>query len=160
MYASWEQLEKISIFEGLKESELNEVFLFLDKLSINKGNSIVREGEEGNDVYIVISGYAQVFKSKPEGNIFLSKLGPNDCFGEMALLETTTRSATVEALEDMVLLRLPPSALQKIKNWQESTYSKIIFNIAKIVSSRLRAIDELYAEFGLVKGIITNLEAS
>ena len=160
MNASWEQLERIALFENLEESELNEVFLFLDKLSINKGESIVQEGDEGNDVYIVVSGSAQVFKSKPDGKIILSKLGPNDCFGEMALLETTTRSATVEALEDVVLLRLPPSALQKIKSWQEATYSKIIFNIAKIISNRLRTIDDLYAEFGVKKGIVGILKAS
>mmetsp|Transcript_10400 Transcript_10400/g.14506 ORF Transcript_10400/g.14506 Transcript_10400/m.14506 type:complete len:104 (-) Transcript_10400:218-529(-) len=65
------------------------------------------QGERGDKFYIIIDGEAKVTAVSPDGNpVNLSSLGENDCFGEIALLEDTTRSATVTSSTQCTLLSI------------------------------------------------------
>ncbi|MBL6991370.1 MAG: cyclic nucleotide-binding domain-containing protein [Bacteriovoracaceae bacterium] len=144
MSEDWHSLEKISIFDGLQDSELSEVFNLLEKENVPKGKTIVREGSEGDDVYIIVSGFATVFKKVKDKNVALCEVGPHDCFGEMALIEINTRSASVQANDDMVVLKLTHAALLKLRDVEAVAYGKIMYNIARIVAERLRSsIDKI-----------------
>jgi ATP-binding cassette subfamily B protein len=71
------------------------------------GDVIVREGEPGNAFYILAEGRARVYKRGDNGeDIPLNVLGPGDEFGEMALLEEGTRTASVRCSSDVRLYRL------------------------------------------------------
>jgi len=67
------------------------------------GEEVFREGDIGDSLYIVLSGEAEVVR----GESILAHLGPGEVFGEMALIEHTTRSATVRCLSAMDVLRMP-----------------------------------------------------
>jgi NADH dehydrogenase len=72
------------------------------------GQEIFRQGELGDRVYIILNGTAEVIR-QPEGGAatVVARLGAGDCFGEMALLNQTTRSATVRCTASMDALSLP-----------------------------------------------------
>ena len=79
------------------------------------GSVIVREGEPADAFYVLVSGRARVVKATDSGDeIALNSLRPGDTFGEMALLEQTTRRATVRASSDVEVLRLDRSAFEAI----------------------------------------------
>src|SRR6185503_7205744 len=68
---------------------------------------IVREGDDADSFYVLVSGNARVVKRGEGGEeVPLSVLHPGDSFGEIALLEDTTRIATVRASGDVEALRL------------------------------------------------------
>jgi len=71
------------------------------------GQDVFREGDLGDRVYLVMSGSAEVWKAAQGAESKLARLGPGDWFGEMALLNQTTRGATVRCLEPMDALSLP-----------------------------------------------------
>ena len=74
------------------------------------GAVIVREGEEAGAFYVLVSGAARAIKAGPHGEeVPLNVLGPGDSFGELALLEQTSRSATVRASSAVELLELDRS---------------------------------------------------
>jgi ATP-binding cassette subfamily B protein len=75
------------------------------------GSVIVREGEPADAFYVLVSGRARVVKRGEDGKeISLNSLRPGESFGETALLERTTRTATVRASSDVEVLRLDRSA--------------------------------------------------
>jgi len=71
------------------------------------GQEVFRQGDLGDRVYVILSGAAEVWR-KADGRVKpLARLGPGDWFGEMALLNQTTRGATVRCVEAMDALSLP-----------------------------------------------------
>jgi len=72
------------------------------------GELVFREGELGDRLYIVLSGSAEVVRALGGGEEQrLAALGPGQCFGEMALVNHTTRSASVRCCTPMDVLSLP-----------------------------------------------------
>jgi CRP-like cAMP-binding protein len=74
-----------------------------------KGMTLVREGDVGNDAYVILEGEAAVSRNGRR----IGDLGPGDAFGELALLSNGTRIATVRATSDMQLLVFDRDALER-----------------------------------------------
>jgi NADH dehydrogenase len=68
---------------------------------------VFRQGDVGDRIYIVMSGKAEVIQQRAGGSVVLATLGKGEYFGEMALLRSTTRNATVRCVEPMDVLSLP-----------------------------------------------------
>lgn len=68
------------------------------------GEAIVHEGDEGDCMYVVQAGRADVVERAADGEVRLATLGPGDFFGEMALFDRETRSATVRAVGEVRML--------------------------------------------------------
>jgi CRP/FNR family transcriptional regulator, cyclic AMP receptor protein len=64
-----------------------------------KGDTIFREGEQGDEFFVVVRGKVEI----RSGDRRLETLGPKDIFGEMALIDDSPRSATVVALTDVTV---------------------------------------------------------
>ena len=74
------------------------------------GQIVFREGELGDRVYILLSGRAEVVRLRGGaggGEQIFAALGPGECFGEMALLGSAPRNATVRCVEAMTVLSIP-----------------------------------------------------
>jgi NADH:ubiquinone reductase (H+-translocating) len=72
------------------------------------GQKVFSEGELGDRVYILLSGRAEVVRRQPNGgDQIVAVLGPGECFGEMALLESAPRNATIRCVEPMTVLSIP-----------------------------------------------------
>jgi len=102
------------------------------------GEKIVREGDVAADIFIVAEGEASVWKEgAASGQFHIATLRPGDSFGEMALLDPGTRSATVQA-EDAVRAIVIPIA--DIVHLAESrpTFVHALVGLARLVASRLR----------------------
>ncbi|MGH7278773.1 MAG: diguanylate cyclase domain-containing protein [Candidatus Rokuibacteriota bacterium] len=73
------------------------------------GQDVIREGESGDKVYVVLSGRVRVMETAHEtqAELFLGELGPGDIFGELGILRDQPRSATVVAVEPTLCLIIP-----------------------------------------------------
>jgi HlyB family type I secretion system ABC transporter len=79
------------------------------------GSPIVLEGDEADAFYVLVSGRARVIKAGQGGEeVSLNVLRPGDSFGEMALLDSTTRAATVRASSDVEVFRLDKSVFNAL----------------------------------------------
>lgn len=67
------------------------------------GETVVREGDHGNDAYVITHGRCVAYKTVDGKRVVLREMGPGDVFGEMAVFSSRPRSATVEALEPTVV---------------------------------------------------------
>ena len=102
-----------------------------------KGTYIVREGDPGDTVYILVSGKCQVLKILDGTASVMHTLGPGDVFGEMSVLSEGPRTASVLAIEDTTVLVVTRAAfdeeIAKMKPWMAS--------VLRLLASRFR---ELY----------------
>jgi len=98
----FEFLRKIPIFAGAEHDILMEMASSLTEKEVLKGSTIIRKGEEGDAVFIIASGKVRVH----DGNHVLARLVTGQVFGEYALIDQRSRSASVTADESCLLLRL------------------------------------------------------
>ncbi len=103
--------------------------------SFATGELVVREGEAGSDMFIVVSGRVSVERHR----IPFAELGPGGHFGEMALVEYAERSATVRALEETEALVVTQDAMGKLMRADPVVGVKVLWALVQAMSARLRS---------------------
>lgn len=133
--------EHVKAFRGLTPAEISLLLDGAEKCTFAPGAHIVKEGSVGNHMYIILTGEARVEKTGRDGQVELARLAAADTFGEMALADNEARSASVIAESTCVLVRFNDQTIVEVPEIGLKVYR----NIAKVLSSRLRAADELLA---------------
>lgn len=133
--------EHVKAFHGLTPAEISELLAHAEKCTYAPDAVIVKEGNVGNQMYVILEGEAMVSKRGRDGEIELARLFATDSFGEMSLADNEARSATVTAVSPCVLVRLS----DQVMNSQPEIGVKVYRNIARVVSARLRQADEALA---------------
>jgi CRP-like cAMP-binding protein len=94
------QLRDIPFFRRLSKRELAAIAQQTDEVDVDSGKELTREGEFGQEFFVIIDGTAEVLL----GESPIAELGPGEFFGEMALLDEERRTATVRAISPMRVL--------------------------------------------------------
>ncbi len=95
------------LFKALNEEEIDRLASHIRCVRYAAAEVIVREGDRGGAMYQVVKGSVDVWKQKPgEAPIHVASLEAGALFGEMAMLTDSTRSATVQAQEECLLLEV------------------------------------------------------
>ena len=126
------------LFQGLTNMQARKVISLGGLTGFKAGEPIVRQGEVGEEMYVILNGQARVTVDTPQGRRDLQVLKQGDIFGEMALLQKMARSANVTAIEDTELLKLDNRGLERISRRLPRIATKIYANISRILSERLR----------------------
>ena len=139
-------LETIPIFAGLNRSALAVIAKAVEQSSFHAADTILGEEETGNRMFIIQAGRVEVVKHVgEERETILAVLGPKEFFGEMCIIECLTRCASVRAIEKTRVFALKSTDLHRLFEKQPDQYAIMILNIARDISRRLRALDELFA---------------
>src|SRR5262249_12590026 len=107
-------LKRASPFAGLPPDAIWSLAEQLENRVTASGEGIVRQGDPGDCFYLVRTGSVAVIRDGRR----IAKLGAGDSFGEVALLASTPRTATVRALEQTSLLVLTRDAFQRVAQEQ------------------------------------------
>jgi CRP/FNR family transcriptional regulator, cyclic AMP receptor protein len=139
-------LQAIPIFAGLTPGALREIASAIQEAVFHKDDIIVREGEPGNRMFIIGEGSVEVVKNMGRSQeTVLAILLPRDFIGEMSIIDSVARSASVRAVEETTLLSLRGIDLYHLFQKHPDQYAIIILNIARDISRRLRVLDERFA---------------
>lgn len=101
------------------------------------GETIIRQGEMGNCMYVVQSGRVEVVQAGENGEQHLAFLGPGDFFGEMALFEHQERAATVRSSGDSQVLKVDKKTL--LRRIGEDPL--LAMNLLQTMSHRIRHLN-------------------
>lgn len=139
-------LEKVTILAGLNEAALDLLWANATETRVTGSSVVVREGEPGNRFFLVGEGAVRVCKNfgRPD-EVELVRLGAGDFFGEMCILESMPRAATVQAIGDVTLLSMSSLAFYHLYQSMPAQHSILVVNIARDLSRRLRRLDEIFA---------------
>jgi CRP-like cAMP-binding protein len=108
---------------------------FLGK-AYKDGDTIIKQGDEGDFIYVVVSGKAEVLQQRGSKEVRFKVLEPGEFFGEMALFERKSRSATVRALGDVRVLTVDKKTLLDRIHDDPS----LAFKIVQVMCSRIREL--------------------
>jgi HEAT repeat protein len=138
-------LKTTTIFRETSEDILVDVASILKEVTIPAGESIFKKNDIGTCMFIIYSGSVWVH----DGEHTLAELKTRDFFGELSLLDTEPRSASVTAIEETFLLRLDQHAFYEIM----ADRIEVTREIMKILCRRLRHQNKVVAE---MKGMIAS----
>ncbi len=133
------KLIQVPIFQGLTVPEAAEFFEVALEQAIEKGRTVFREGDEGDALYVILSGEAAVTKKSVE----LAVLSTHAVLGEMCLVSPgDTRSATAVAKTELTVLKIPSKRVQKLLKGNNLATLKVVANLAQVMGQRLAAIND------------------
>lgn len=132
-------LKNIPFFANLSPEKLKEIANVAKKKKYAKGSIIFKEDDFGDTFYIIKKGMVQILKHVRENvNSVIATLEEGDFFGEMALIEESNRSATVEVIKDCELIVIERSNFQALIKSDNS----IALVVMKTLGNRLRKMDK------------------
>ena len=123
-------LKSIDLFSQIPGEDLARVALIAVEEPRESGEIIFSEGEPGDALYLVLDGRVRVHHQEK----MVAELGERECFGEMALLDSAPRSATVTTVNDTNLLKIARDEFHEILTEKP----EIALGIIKVLSRRLR----------------------
>ena len=135
----------VQIFRGIPRQCSINVLAGAEKWEVAAGKLFFSEGDSGSAFFILVSGEAVVEKSQQEVKVVLANLSPGDCFGEMALLNPNSRSASVRAVKDCLALSI---SKQKMEAFPEAA-AFIYRNMAKTLAIRLQKAGTMVSDLTL-----------
>src|SRR3954453_20537572 len=129
-----ETLAKVPLFSGVKPKDLKRLEKRMQERSFNEGDEITKEGESGVGFFVIEDGNATV----SIGGKILRTLGPGEFFGEVALIDSGPRSATVVATTD---LRCRGMSAWEFKPFVEE-HPEVAWALLETLVGRLREAEE------------------
>lgn len=124
-------LKSINLFSQIPGEYLALVAQIAQEESIEKGEVVFKEGDAGDSLYLIIEGTVKVHKGERE----IATLNAGECFGEMAILDSEHRSASVTALNDCLFLKISREDFCDIMKERP----EIAEGIIKVLLKRLRS---------------------
>jgi CRP-like cAMP-binding protein/di/tricarboxylate transporter len=151
-------LTRIPLFAEIDRVALAQLAAHLDPMEFQEGDTVCRQGEAGDCLYLLTSGRLGVHLHEPDSGASrrIDSLGPGDFFGEMALLTGEPRSATIRAEMPSRVLRLDRERFETLVRAQPSSF----LAIARVLSRRLTIANRmrLVEEQALAAGVESSLD--
>lgn len=122
-----EALSRAPLFDGLTRKELTELARATDELSVPAGTVLCREGSLGSEFFVLLDGTATVTR---DGKVLATR-APGEFFGEIALIATTKRTATVTAATDVRCFVLTSRAFRRVLDDNRSVERKVTQALAE-----------------------------
>ena len=121
--------------------------LHLPRKSFAPGASIIREGEVGDEAYMIVSGTCRALRARDGAQETLGTMTAGDVFGEMALLLAEPRAASVEAVDQVTVLVLDQSTMTTGLGFDGWTGA-----LVRALAHRFRALEQQVRDSGMKRG--------
>src|SRR3954465_3304879 len=107
-------LRQVPLFAGLSDEQMAQLSASSRRIRAKPGDLLIREGEEGDALLIILSGELEITKHDGGREIALATRKTGEILGEMSLLEQWPRTASVRAVSDSELLEVDAVAFRKV----------------------------------------------
>jgi MFS superfamily sulfate permease-like transporter len=142
-------LDQLTLMAGLDAQELAIVREQLKRQELNPDEVLFREGESGNRLYVLARGAVSIVVHGRDGaDSRLVTFAPGSLFGEAALFDGAERSASAIAAEDAVVYSLSRTTLNALAVTHPALANKLLFNLGRHLSGRLRQTTASLRELG------------
>ena len=125
----------MSLFSGCTKRDLKLIGSSAEEIDAPAGKVLIRQGQSGRECFVIVEGRATA-AIRGKGSY---PLGPGACFGEMSLLDSEPRSATVTAETDMRLLVLGPREFSTLVSRVPNVALRLMSGLAQRIRAAERA---------------------
>lgn len=130
-------LEESPLFKNMTNYQRRKAVLISELGEFEEGDLLVEQGTIGRDMYMILSGEAEVIRHDGNESRTLATLLPGTIFGEIGYIRETERTADVKALTKISVLRFDYERMQKDLKFFPNIVAKLNFNISYILGERL-----------------------
>lgn len=129
-----EVMQQVILFHGLEKDDLIKLSEIATEENFPATYRVFDEGAIGDSFFIIKYGTVGVIK----GNEEVARMGQGQHFGEMALIDNETRSATIAAVERTELIQIKRQTLEKLLEKDNALGMRVYRALARYLSNRLR----------------------
>jgi CRP-like cAMP-binding protein len=131
------ELEKVKLFRYLTPQEISWMLVKWQSREVPEGTVIIKEGSTGNEMFIIESGRVEINLVRGDVVLLLTELQETSFFGEMSILTSKPRSATVKAKTDVRLLVLKKEDFMEILNENPKVAAKFLLAMGEDLCNRI-----------------------
>lgn len=144
------------MLQGFTDADINRLAEVCEERQMAEGTTVFIENMPGESLFLVRQGTIRISKMFAEGDEkTLVVLGPEDIFGEMAIVDGLPRSATARVAEDASLISLKKKDFEALGQSDPALALKLVMNIIRVFSKRTREASDEYRDM-----LIWSLQAS
>lgn len=136
-----ELLQRMPIFGGIRAHIVQFLLDLCPVVSVRTNEYFFHEHDQADSMFVLEAGKVAVLKSWRGQEYLLKILKAGDCFGEMAVMDLSPRSASVRATEDCTAIRVSAADLYKLYERDPKQFALIQMNMGREVTRRLREAD-------------------
>lgn len=119
-------LRRVPLFAGCSKRELGEICTLTDEISLPEGATLITEGKQGHEFFVLVDGRVVVSRSGRK----VKDLADGDFFGEMSLVSSRPRNATVTATSPVRVLVVHEQAFRRLLHDSPSIQLKVLQTLA------------------------------
>ena len=135
------------MLQDFTEGDLDKLAGLCEMREMGEGTTVFIENMPGESLFLIKKGTIRISRMFAEGDEkTLVVLGPEDIFGEMAVIDGLPRAATARVAEDADLISLSKKNLEKLCREDAALALKLVRNIVKVFSKRVREANEEYRD--------------
>jgi CRP/FNR family cyclic AMP-dependent transcriptional regulator len=101
-----ELLKGVPIFSKIEQAKLKLLAFTSERMTFSAGQELFHQGDQGDAMYVILGGVADVLIDTPGGQITVAELKKNGFVGEIAILCDVPRTATIKARESLATLKI------------------------------------------------------
>ncbi len=146
--AEVEMLRRIPLFSRIEPAKLKLLAFTSEHMTFKKGQVLMRQGEVGNEAYVLMDGRVAVTVDTPQGEIVVAELGDNELIGEIAILCDVPRTASVKALGEVKTLLIRKEQFLQLV----AQFPQMGIEIMRSLADRLSATNQELAEAKRAQG--------
>lgn len=140
-------MRRLSIFGALDPRTIRFLLERCERVRVEKGGRFFTQGETGDAVFLLRTGRVAIVRELDGERAVLAELEPGQCFGEVALVAISPRTATVEALQDSTALKLRTQTILELFQRDLEQFTILQMNLGREVARRLARADEALFEY-------------
>jgi signal transduction histidine kinase len=144
-------LRSAPLFAQLPQHDLERLAVMAEPMTLAPGELLLREGDPGDAMYVVVAGELDVTKLSGGTEVQLARVGAGTIQGEMSAIEGRPRSASVRAISEVDVVRVPREALLAVF----AVEPEAAFAVLRVVLDRLRSTESLLREREKLAGLGT-----
>ena len=143
-----ELIKQAAIFADLTDDELGYIAEICKEQKFKSAQTIFKEGEPGNRLYIIAEGEVRISRNVPgSGEEALTVLKQGACFGEMSVFDRSERSTDAIANTASTLITITRSDFEIMLDFNRDIAYKILWSVVRLLSERLRVTNDNLRSF-------------
>jgi CRP/FNR family cyclic AMP-dependent transcriptional regulator len=136
-------LRRAAIFRGVDPDAVQDLTDGLFPLNVKAGHTFFTEGQQGDRLYVIVSGKVKVGRRSPDGReSFFTIRGPTESFGELSVFDPGPRTSTAIAVNDVSALPVDGAVLRA---WIAG-HPEVAERLLRILARRLRRTDDILSD--------------
>lgn len=141
------EIRSSSVLHGLSDEDLVRLAAVCEERQMAEGMTVFIENMPGESLFLICKGTIRISRMFAEGDEkTLVVLGPEDIFGEMAMIDGLPRSATARVAEDVELISLRKKDFDALCQNEPVLALKLVMNIVRVLTKRVRDAGDEYRE--------------